>query len=151
MNRVFISKNGFRAIEWDGNVGSYVDTPIVNILNALRVECYIEDGVTLRDIMEAVGGNEILAIIIGGYAWCDVAAFVREAAKPKVRTSPLKYIEICATWHISEPENGQLPDMRLLVDVHGRDDSDMPFGIDFTPVNELCRPARKAKPECRSQ
>lgn len=134
---VFITASGFRATKWDGDVREYVDKPINHIFHELRSACYIESGVTLRNIIENVGRIPELAMLIGQYSWCDVDAFVSEIRKPTPKPSDLKRIEINALLEIEQPYNGELPDIHIGLDVYGRDDSDTRWAIELTPVNEL--------------
>lgn len=136
---IFITKNGFRATEWDGSpdVRRDVDVPVRNILRHLRSACKIEDGVTLGDIIRIVAEDAPLAEIIGHLAWCDVRAFYAEVNKPAAKFSNLKWIELSSFIEIEKPFENIRGDMDLRFDVHGVDDEAPNWAIEFTPVNEM--------------
>lgn len=143
---IYITKKSFRLVEWDGDVRQYVDKPIKSILHELRSSCYIEDGVTLGDIITLVADDPILTVLIGECSWCDVRAFYAELRKPCSAPSDLKWIELSSFIEIEKPFEHTLGDMDLRFDVCGRDGSDTRWAIDFTPVNEMANVPVKLNP-----
>lgn len=128
---IYLTKNGFRKSEWNGEIRQYEDVPIKSILRELRGACQIEEGVTLADIFAAVEQSEPLCVVLGEWAWCNCAAFHKEIKRPSTGTA-LKWIEISQTAEIDKDGEFQFG-----LDVSGRDDSDTTWAIDFTPVNDL--------------
>lgn len=128
---IYLTKNGFRKNEWNGEIRQYEDVPIESILSELRGACRIEEGVTLGDIFAAVEQSEPLSHILGEWAWCDCSAFHREIKRPAL-PSDLKWIAISRTAEIDK--DGEF---NFGLDVNGRDGTETRWAIDFSPVNEL--------------
>lgn len=129
---IYLTKNGFRKNEWNGEIRQYEDVAIESILHELRGACCIEQGVTLGDIFAAVEQSEPLCVILGEWAWCNCAAFHKEIRRPSAATSTLKRIALSRTAEIEK--DGEFT---FGLDVDGRDDTETRWAIDFTPVNEL--------------
>lgn len=134
---IYITKTGFRLTVWDGEIRQYVDKPIRSILHHLREGCIIEDGVTLGQIIEHVGSNNVLAAIVGEMAWADVAAFRAEVVKPCAEPSDLKWIEISRHIEINADEFKRVTHIDDSLNVSGCNDEQNNWAIDFTPVNEM--------------
>jgi len=142
---LWIGKSGFRATEWDSTERAYVDKPIRSLFHELRSVCHIEDGVTLGDIIEFVVRNSKLSELVGEYSWCDVDAFVKESRRPCIKPSELKYVELTRTIEIDADRMGTILGINDSIDVHGRDESDTHYALDFSPVNEIAHlPVRLA-------
>lgn len=162
-DKVHITKTGFQPMEWDGEVGQYVEKPIKEVLAILRVNCHIDAGVTVWDIFRAVDQHPKLKEFIGCWAWCDVDAFHREAAIDPEKPCDLDYIEISKyfSWH--DAPKYDLFDGGENLDCSGRGkpqgethrdpspDGTISWGIDFTPVNELRHLPVKLAPKMKIQ
>lgn len=150
--RVWITKTGFRAMEWNGNIREYVDKPITNIFHEFRTACHIEDNVTLGDIIKIVGSNKKLSDFVGSYAWANVQAFYQEVSKEPVKKSNLKWIEISRSVEICslfKGDQGNAGEIQDSISVSGRDDSETVWAIDLSPVNEISHCIVRINPEVK--
>lgn len=137
---VFITKNGFRATKWDPEIRQYVDKEIHSIYHELRTHCQIEEGVTLRDIINIVANDEDLCYLISNYSWCNVKAFQEEVNKPTPIRSGLLSIQISRSmslWNYSGTDS-----IEDGIDISGEGpDKDGKiidnWAIELTPVNEM--------------
>jgi hypothetical protein len=144
-DKVYTTKRGFQALQWDADVKQYLEQSIPTALHVLRCECHIESGVTLGDIFQAVEQDRELVRFLEEWSWCDVQAFHAEAGKPTSKPSDLEYIEIAKyfewnAWGAQET-----------VDVSGigepNEDGGTHCGLDFTPVNELVHLPVRLRPQ----
>jgi hypothetical protein len=134
---LYITKKGFKLVEWDGDVCAYVDKQISNILHELRSTCYIEKDVTLGDIISIVADDKLLTALINKYSWCDVKAFYTELRKPIATRSDLNAIEISRYIEIHKGHKTDIPTIEETMNVSGCDDEHSNWAIDFVPVNEI--------------
>lgn len=134
-DKVHLTKVGIQALSWDADVRRYVEKKVRTGVQLLRCACHVEDGVTLSDIFRAVEQDPELVRFLAQWSRCDVEAFHAEAPKPAPETSDLLYIEIAKYFEWDEYES------HLIVDVSGIAEADesgyAPYGLDFTPVNQL--------------
>ena len=134
-DKVYVTKHGLQALEWDGDARQYVEQKIASSLEVLRCSCQIDTGVTLADIFRTVAQNPELARFLKAWAWCDLDAFHQEALKPGSRAPDLHYIELakCFEWEETEAHE------TIYVSGVGEpgEHGDNRYGVDFTPVNEL--------------
>lgn len=139
---VYITKNGIRVMEWNGDLKEYVEKKISNPYHQLRTVCHVEPDVTLKDIINYVYSEPLLSALIGEYSWCSVEAFYKEVNTPTDKKSDLDYIDLTQCiefndWGVSNSVsvNGAGPNKEK-TEYDDRDYVDN-WGIELTPVNEM--------------
>lgn len=153
---VYIEKNRFRAMEWDGNLHEYVEREWNNSFHHLRTVCHVEPDVTLKDIINLVYHDKILKPLVEEYSWCDIDAFYKEVNTPTDKEAGIKFIELsrCIEFDDYGKHGGNVSDH---IDVHGcgphepdqYDDRTYVdnWAIELTPTNELANAKIRLNPK----
>ena len=144
-DKVHITKGGIPALKWDGDIQQYVEKKIQSGLQVLRCACYIDAGVTPRDIFRAVEQDPDLGMFLAEWSWCDLAAFHSEARKPTTEASDLFYIEIAKYFEWDEIEAQETFHVSGIG--HPNENGATCYGLDFTPVNQLAHLPVKLRPD----
>lgn len=135
-DRVHITKNGLKAVEWDSDVRDYVEREVASPLRILRCECQVDEGVTLGDIFRIVGRDGELVRFLEDWTWSDIGAFHEEARQPfSGRASDLKCVEISKCFEWNDSHAGVIFYVRGIgkPDEYGSDI----YALDFTPTNKI--------------
>jgi|SRR5215831_11058778 len=149
-----IAKDGIWSYKWDGDLHEYVKRRPKYIWTLLRCACEIEEGVTLRDIFEAVTKLPELKDFISQYAWCrHIDEFHRDAQKMVLKMEPdpepLDYLEIY--WHASTHTYKKKNSIDLSPGFHGigkPDDHGFTcYSVSYSPMWELAHLPVKLNPE----
>lgn len=135
---VRITRHGFEASEWDGEIREYVAQNVKTFVSQLRSPCTVDADVTLRDIFHAVESDPTLKFVLSEYSWCDIDAFHFEAEQPlreNEQASDLAYIEIAMRFEFDQHA------AQAVVDVSGVGRPDehgcTHYALDLTPVNQI--------------
>jgi hypothetical protein len=150
---IHISKKGFRLIEWSDDKQDYVETTPKFIYYYLKDTCYINEDVTLKDIIELVGRGDcgeslLLRGLIDCCSTCTVLDFVDEAKLPAENPIESGYIELekCLEFHINHQGKLKLDEY---FSVGGRGADGERWGIDFLGVNDIGHLPVRLNPNCR--
>jgi hypothetical protein len=148
---VFITKNGIRVMEWNGDLKEYVEKTDTNYFHELRTTCHVEPDVTLKDVINYVYKNDALKVLIEEYSWCDVDAFYKEVNIPAVKESTIEFIELMRCiefdqWGVTDgvhvsgcgPHEPEEYDDRTYINN---------WAIELTPTNELANARIRLNPK----
>src|SRR5262252_1278049 len=139
-----IEKDGIWSYKWDRDAREYKKRKPKYVWTLLRCSCEIEEGVTLRDIFEAVEGFPELKEFISQYSWCGHIDDFHEDARKSIfklpdQEAPLDYLEI--HWHASTHHYKGKNSIDLNPDFHGigrADDHGFTcYSVSYSPMWEL--------------
>lgn len=133
MDKVLVTKQGFVAVDSDGGKSQFG-------LSDLRRGVEIEEGVTLRDIFDAVDANNELRYFISNYSWCSkIAEFHLAAREPKQPTASdeteLVALEVLMRVDIHELSNDK--HMNVFGEFLGVGADGTSYSVSFSPMSSI--------------
>jgi hypothetical protein len=136
---IHITKEGFKHIEWNGNIKEYVEEDFDSIFCLRDGVTLVENGVTLGNIITFTYRDEFLRGFIGGYSSCDVKAFYDELQLGVDTENDLAYITAAMNVEITESTKHKINrTLNISMDLYGRkDDDNQHWGLDLCAMREI--------------
>jgi hypothetical protein len=138
---IHIAKDGFKRLEWDGDLQKDVEREFESILCLREGVTQIEAGVTLGDIITFTYQDEFLRGFIGCYSGCNVGAFYDElqgGVDPIDPGGKMQYCTVAMETEVLESKKYKIEKkLEVGLDFLGRGEGGEKWGLDLSPLKEF--------------
>jgi hypothetical protein len=145
---IHITREGFKRVEWNGDIREYEEVAWGNPVTALRDGVEIDGDVSLRDVILLTAKDDFLRSFISAYSICsvaDMAAAVADASlvTPLSEVTDCKYCCVALQVEVNHYDilkYTSLPphDLTKGLDFHGvGDDPEQGWSLSLSPLKEI--------------